>query len=107
MSIIPRLGHPDFMQCRLHLGLNRLRQSRQDIGCLVHPAALMTGIRVTLGQRFPEPKGTVSDRQLGTRCHVKPLNCWTLFCTKFTPPPPGACIRHEPWPEWHSPDIAA
>jgi hypothetical protein len=33
---------------------------------------------------------------------VKPLNCWTLFCTKFTPPPPGACIRHEPWPEWHS-----
>jgi len=36
----------------------------------VHPAALMTHVGIAFGQRFPEPKGTVSDRQPGASCQT-------------------------------------
>jgi hypothetical protein len=33
---------------------------------------------------------------------VKPPNAWTLFCTKFTPPPPRVCGRHALGRVWHN-----
>ena len=53
-------------------------------------------------------RGRIPDQKsIEERPAVKPLNAWTLFCTKFTQPPPQADGWRAPWPGWHSHDAGA
>src|SRR5207342_3812627 len=63
-GILLGLGHPDLLQRTLGLGVQALRQLVQDVGGLVHPAALLAGCRPHLAKRFPEAERPVSDRNL-------------------------------------------
>src|SRR5215475_15712161 len=59
------LGHPDFLERPLGLGVLALRQLVQNVGGLVDPAALTAGLRPYLLDRLPEAKRAVGDRELG------------------------------------------
>ncbi len=63
VGLVPGLRHPDLLQCRLHPGMDGLRHGGQHVGGLVHPAALVPGLRKHPVERRPEPHGTVPDRQ--------------------------------------------
>ena len=54
-----RLGAIDFPQRRFGLRLPLLRQFVEDIGSLMHPAALFLRGRPNLRQGFPEAQGTI------------------------------------------------
>ena len=62
-------GQPDLMQCLLRFRLYRLRKRIQHIRTLVHPATLVTGVRINLIERRPKPQRTVANRKLR---HVHP-----------------------------------
>src|SRR5207344_2752781 len=63
-GILRGLGHPDLLQRTLGLGVQALRQLVQDVGGLVHPAALLAGCRPHLAERLPEPERAIGDRNL-------------------------------------------
>ncbi len=44
------LGHPDLMECLFGPGLHDLQQAVEHVTRLVHPAALLAGVPVHLGQ---------------------------------------------------------
>ncbi len=46
VGMVPGLRHPDLLQCRLHPGLDGLRHGGQHVDGLVHPAALVPGLRI-------------------------------------------------------------
>ena len=52
-----------FLQCRLRLALLGFGQFVEDIGGLVHPAALLAGFGIRFIQCGPEAHGTVTNRQ--------------------------------------------
>lgn len=58
-------GKHDFMQLGFSAGLESLRQLVQDVGDLVHPAALLGCFRVDLAQIGPKTQGTVGNGQFG------------------------------------------
>jgi len=62
--------HPDLLQRALGLGVQALRHLVQDVGGLVHPAALLAGCRPHLAERLPEPERAIGDRNL--RAVVRP-----------------------------------
>jgi len=64
-GVFPGLGHPDLVQGGLRFGLHRLRQGIENILGLVHPAALMSGPRINLIERRPEPQCAIAHCQLG------------------------------------------
>jgi hypothetical protein len=53
--ILLGLGHPDLLQCSLGLKLLALRQLVEDIGGLVHPAALPARVGPYLFEGLPKP----------------------------------------------------
>src|SRR5215468_3022241 len=53
--------------------MQALRQLVQDVGGLVHPAALLAGCRPHLAERLPEPERAISDRDLRRRCQAATL----------------------------------
>jgi hypothetical protein len=69
----PGLVVLDLGQGRLVLGLDRFGQLIEDVGGLVHPAALSGDIRPDLLEGLPEAQGAVADRDLGrvleATCH--------------------------------------
>src|SRR5690606_31859205 len=54
VSCRPRFRHPDVLQGLLYLRLNGFWYFVQDVGCLMHPAALLSRLRPLLGNCFPE-----------------------------------------------------
>ena len=64
-GILAGLGHPDFLQGPLGLRLLTFRQFVENIGGLVHPAALLACGRPQLAERLPEAKRTVGDGEFG------------------------------------------
>jgi hypothetical protein len=50
-----------------------LRQLVEDIGSLVHPAALAAGLRPHFLDRLPEAERAVGGRELGTQREPAPL----------------------------------
>ena len=58
------LGHPDLLQRALGLRVLALRQLVEDVGGLVHPAALLAGCRPHLAERLPEAERAVGDGKL-------------------------------------------
>jgi hypothetical protein len=72
-GILLGLGHPDFLQHALGLGVQALRHLVQDVRGLVHPAALLAGCRPHLAERLPEPERAVGDRNLRRRCQAATL----------------------------------
>ncbi len=69
LGVLPGLGHPDVLKRSLGFALQTLRQSVEDVGCLVHPAALLARLGPDLGKRLPEAERTVGDREF--RSHRK------------------------------------
>ena len=65
LGVLARLGHPDLLQCSLGFRLLALRQFVEDVGGLVHPAALLACGRPQLAERLPEAKRAVGDGQFG------------------------------------------
>ena len=63
------LGHPDLIQYLLRFRLCRLQKRIQHIRALLHPAALVTGVRINLIECRPKPWCTVANRKLR---HVHP-----------------------------------
>jgi hypothetical protein len=55
------LGHPDLLQCTLGFRLLALRQLVQDIGGLVHPAALPARVGPYFFEGLPEAKRAIGD----------------------------------------------
>src|SRR5258706_10806897 len=53
------------ISCSDRLAFGALRQFVEDVGGLMHPAALLACGRPQLAERLPEPKRTVGDGQLG------------------------------------------
>jgi hypothetical protein len=76
-----RRRHPDLTQIGLGLGfgLQRLGQDAQDVGGLVHPAALTARLRIHLLERSPEAQRPIAHGQQGTG--VEPANCKIAFAT--------------------------
>ena len=64
-GLFPGFGLPYIVQGFLDLRLHCFRQLFQDIGSLVHPAALLVRFRPNLGNRFPETQRTITSGQLG------------------------------------------
>ena len=64
-------GTHDFVEMRFGAGLETLWQLVQDVGDLVHPAALFGCFREDLAQGGPKTKGTVGNGQFG--CRQPPL----------------------------------
>ena len=64
LGVLPGLGHPDVLKRPLGFGLQALRQPVEDIGGLVHPAALLARLRPDLGERLPEAERAVGDGEL-------------------------------------------
>nr|AAV80718.1 unknown [Acidithiobacillus ferrooxidans] len=60
---LPALGHPDFLECRLRLTLLGFGQFVEDIGGLVHPAALLAGFGIRFIQCCPEAHGAITNSQ--------------------------------------------
>ena len=58
-------GVPDLGQRLLRPRVRGARESPEDVGDLVEPAALFPRGREDLAQRTPEPERTVSDREFG------------------------------------------
>src|SRR4029450_7186912 len=67
------LGHPDFLQRPLGFRLLALRQSVEDVGGFVHPAALAARLGPYLFDRLPESKRAIGDRELGANRQPMPL----------------------------------
>src|SRR5215471_20398455 len=63
--ILLGLGHPDLLQRSLGLKLLALRRLVEDIGGLVHPAALPAGVGPHLFEGLPKAERAIGDRQLG------------------------------------------
>ena len=63
LGVRPGLGHPDVLERPLGFALQTLRQPVEDVGGLVHPAALLARLGPDLGKRLPEAERTVSDRE--------------------------------------------
>ena len=68
--ILLGLGHPNLLQRPLGFRLLALGQLVQDVGGLVHPAALAARLRPHFLDRLPEAERAVGDRELGR--HRKP-----------------------------------
>ena len=71
--ILLGLGHPDLLQRPLGFRVLALRQLVQDVGGLVHPAALAAGLGPHLLDRLPEAERAVGDRELGRHRKPTPL----------------------------------
>jgi hypothetical protein len=63
LGVLPGLGHPDVLKHSLGFALQTLRQPVEDVGGLVHPAALLARLGPHLGKRLPETERTVGDRE--------------------------------------------
>src|SRR5215468_10377477 len=72
-GILLGLGHPDLLQCALGLAVQALWHLVQDVGGLVHPAALLAGCRPHLAERLPEPERAIGNRNLRRRCQAATL----------------------------------
>src|SRR5262245_15645662 len=59
------LSHPDLLQRPLRLGVLGVGQLVEDVGRLVHPAALPAGLRPHFLDRLPEAERAVGNRELG------------------------------------------
>ena len=81
-GVLLGLGHPDLLERPLGFRLQALRQLVQDIGGLVHPAALLAGLRPHVLDCLPEAERAVGDRELGTHREPTPLQIEKEF-------PPG------------------
>jgi len=55
----------DVLQLGFDLLAQRFGHRAGDVGCLVDPAALLTGGRIDIPQRRPEPKCPIADGKLG------------------------------------------
>src|ERR1700704_3110553 len=62
-GVVPGLGHPDVLERPLGFALQTLRQFVEDVGSLVHPAALLARFGPDLGKRLPEAQRTFGDRE--------------------------------------------
>ena len=71
--ILLGLGHPDLLQRPLGFRLLALRQLVQDVGGLVHPAALAARLRPHFLDRLPEAERAVGDREFGADRKPAPL----------------------------------
>src|SRR6266536_2615660 len=80
--ILPGLGHPDLLECPFGFRLLAPRQPVQDVGGLMHPAALAAGLRPHFLDRLPEAECAVGDRELGPHREPAPLHVEEEF-------PPG------------------
>ena len=60
LSLSDVLGVVDVLDCRRRRGVRGFRQRGRNIGLPVEPAALPTGIRKHLPDRFPEPQRVFS-----------------------------------------------
>src|SRR5262245_49618977 len=81
--ILLGLGHPDFLQRPLGFRLLALRQFVEDIGGLVHPAALAARLRPYLFDRLPESKRAIGDRELGANRQPTPLQVEQQFAPRL------------------------
>ena len=59
-----RLRHPDLLQSPLGLPLLAYGEFVEDVGGLVHPAALLARLGPNFAERFPEAKRAIGDGQL-------------------------------------------
>src|SRR5690606_14546240 len=65
-------GQVDLVQALFGLRLLRGRQAVEDVGRLVHPAALLLRPAVDLAQRFAEAERSVANGQLRTALQAAP-----------------------------------
>src|ERR1700730_17581124 len=82
-GVLPGLGHPDLLERPLGLRLQTLRQLVEDIGGLVHPAALASDRRPHLLDRLPEAECAVGDRELGSHRKTTPLQIEEQFLPRL------------------------
>ena len=49
LGVLAGLGHPDILKRLVGFALQTLRQPVEDVGSLVHPAALLAGLGLSIG----------------------------------------------------------
>src|SRR4029077_17176607 len=79
LGVLPGLGHPDVLERPLGFALQTLRQPVEDVGGLVHPAALLARLGPDLGKRLPEAERTVGDREFWPYRKSAPLEIEQKF----------------------------
>ena len=61
LGVLARSSHPDVLQHALGLGLLALGQLVENVGGLMHPASLLTGLGPDLADRLPEAERAIGD----------------------------------------------